>query len=94
MARVSRGLVLAVLGGLAVLTLLTVLVLRDGSSTSTTGRVVEVDDRQLCVAVDGGRRCAQVDRPPLVTGVRAGDCVTFRSSADDVLDSVEPAETC
>jgi hypothetical protein len=94
MARVSRGLVLAVLGGLAVLALVTVLVLRDSSTRSTTGRVVEVGDHRLCVTVDGGRRCAQVDRPPLVAGVRAGDCVSFRSSADDVVDSVEPAETC
>ena len=94
MARVSRGLVLAVSAGLAILAVVTVLVLRDGPNRSTTGRVVEVDDRRICVGADGGRRCVRVDRPPLVAGVRAGDCVAVRSSAEGMLEAVEPAQTC
>jgi hypothetical protein len=96
MGRPNRGLIVAVVVGVVVLVLITVLSLRGDTNRSTTGRVVEVDNRRICVAESNGdgRPCARVDRPPLVSGVRTGDCVAMRRSSDGILEEVAPAVDC
>jgi hypothetical protein len=94
MATPPRGLVVAVVVAVAVLALIVTLVLRGEADRSTTGRVAEVDDRRICVASGEERQCARVDRPPLVAGVRSGDCVEMRRSADGILEQIAPAVEC
>ena len=94
MGRPSKGLVLAVVAAAAVLAVLVGFLLRGEADRSTTGLVVEVDDRRICVDDGDDRQCARVDRPPLVAGVRAGDCVAIRRSADGILEQVAPAVDC
>jgi hypothetical protein len=94
MGRPTRNVVLVSLAVVVGLVLITVFAWRDDADLSTTGRVVEIDNRRICLSAGDSRECARVDRPPLVAGVRAGDCVEMRRSSDGILVEVGPAVEC
>ena len=94
MGRPTGGFVLTAVAVVVGLVVITVLAFRGDATRSSTGRVVEVDNLRICVAEGDNRPCARVDRPPLVSNVRAGDCVEMRRSSDGILEEVAPAISC
>lgn len=88
--------VISVIVAVTLLTLLAVVIWREGPDRTVIGRVVSVEPHRICVASSADRapQCVHVDAPQEVAGVSPGDCVRVRYSAPSLLAHLQPDHTC
>jgi hypothetical protein len=75
--------------------LLIVAIARSGPDTTMIGIVTTIEQHRVCVTEAGKeQRCAHVDYPGALDGIRVGDCVAMTLSGEGFLVEINPVEQC